>query len=118
MGFWKLVLLNASQHVDPPVGLHRPAQFLALCYLLVEVVPCVVLPLVVLQCVPEVAHVLCSAELRDPRQEHEGEEGHQQARVGAQGQVGLGTYVLQVGITTRLTQPHTYTNIHKLRRQG
>ena len=97
MGFWKLVLLNASQHVDPPVGLNCPAQFLALCYLLVEVVPCVVLPLVVLQCVPEVAHVLCSTELRDPRQEHEGEEGHQQARVGAQGQVGLGTCVLQVG---------------------
>ena len=88
-------LLDADQHVDPPVGLHSPAQVLTGGDLLQEVVACVLLAALLLQRLPEVAHVLCCAELGDARQQHQGEERDQQAGLGVQRQVGLRTDVLQ-----------------------
>lgn len=98
----KNTLLDACHHVNPPVGLHSPAQTLTLRDLGEEMLPGLCLPLFVLQRRPQVTHVLCGAQLGDACQQHEGEESDQQAGVGAQGQVRLGARVLerQVGHRT------------------
>lgn len=87
-------LLYAHHHVDPPVGLHGPAVLLAVGDLLQEVLLGICLVLLLLQRLPQVAYVLGSAQLRDARQQHEGEEGDEQVGVGTKGEVGLGTDVL------------------------
>lgn len=80
--------------MDPPVGLHGPAVLFTLGDLLQEVVLGFGFALLLLQRLPQVANVLSGAQLRDARQQHEGEEGDEQARVGAEGEVGLSTGVL------------------------
>lgn len=87
-------LLYAHHHVDPPVGLHGPAVLLAVGDLLQEVLLGIGLALLLLQRLPQVAYVLGSAQLRDARQQHEGEEGDEQVGVGTKGEVGLGADVL------------------------
>lgn len=87
-------LLDACHHVDPPVGLHRPALVLTQSDLLEEMLPGLGLALILLQRHPQVTHVLCGAQLRDPRHQHEGEKSDQQAGVRAQGEVRLGARVL------------------------
>lgn len=73
--------------MDPEVGLHSPAQLLTLRDLLEKVLPGICLILLLLERHPQVAHILCSAQLWDAREQHEGEKSHQQTRVGAQGEV-------------------------------
>lgn len=80
--------------MDPPVGLHSPAVPLAVSDLLQEVLLGLGLALLLLQRLPQVAYVLSSAQLRDARQQHEGEEGDEQVGVGAKGEVGLSARVL------------------------
>lgn len=80
--------------MQPKVGLHSPAHLLTDRDLLEEVLPGLRLTLILLQRFPQVAHVPCSAQLGDPRQQHDGEESDEQAGVRAQGQVCLGTGVL------------------------
>lgn len=87
-------LLDACHHVDPPVGLHGPAQLLTHRDLLEEMLLGLCLALFLLERLPQVAHVLCSTQLWDARQQHEGEKGDQQARVRAQGEVRLDAGVL------------------------
>jgi len=95
-------LLGAGHHVDPPVGLHLPALLLTPQDLLEEVLLGLGLALLLLQRLPQVEDVLCGAQLRDAGQQHEGEEGDQQAGVAAQGQVGLDAGVLVQVITCDL----------------
>lgn len=89
-----LHLLDSHHHVDPPVGLHRPAVPLAVSDLLQEVLLGHGLALPLLQRLPQVVDVLGSAELRDASQQHEGEERDEQVGVGAKGEVGLAAGVL------------------------
>lgn len=51
------------------------------------------LSLVLLERLPQVAHVFCRTQLWDASQQHEGEKCDQQTRVGAEGKVSLGTGV-------------------------
>lgn len=87
-------LLDAHEHVEPPVGLHFPAIILTIGNLLQEVLLGLCLALFLLQRLPQVAYVLCGTQLRDAGQQHEGEEGDQQTGMGAQGEVGLSAGVL------------------------
>lgn len=87
-------LLDAHEHVEPPVGLHFPAIVLTIGNLLQEVLLGLCLALLLLQRLTQVAYVFCGTQLRDAGQQHEGEEGDQQTGVGAQGEVGLGAGVL------------------------
>lgn len=87
-------LLDACQHVDPPVGLDGPAELLALRDLLKEMLLGLSLVVLFLERLPQVSHVFGIAQLRDARQLHEGEKGDQQARVGAQQEVRLVASVL------------------------
>lgn len=87
-------LLDACQHVDPPVGLDGPTELLTLSDLLKEMLLGFGLVLFFLECLPQVFHVLGSTQLRDARQQHEGEKSDQQARVGAQQEVRLAARVL------------------------
>lgn len=80
--------------MEPPVGLHGPAVLFAVGDLLQEVLLGVRFALVLLQRLPQVAYVLGSAQFRDARQQHEGEEGDEQVGVGAEGEVGLSAGVL------------------------
>lgn len=83
--------------MKPPVSLNSPAQLFADCNLLQEVIPSLFLSTLFLQGSTKVTHVLCWAQLRDPRQEHEGEECDKQPGLTTQRQVGLNTYVLEKG---------------------
>ncbi|TNN36518.1 hypothetical protein EYF80_053313 [Liparis tanakae] len=102
-------LLDAGHHVDPPVGLHRPALLLTPQDLLEEVLLGLGLALLLLQRLPQVDDVFCGAQLRDAGQQHEGEEGDQQAGVAAQGQVGLDAGVLVQRLLRPLLRPMTCT---------
>ena len=88
-------LFDACHHVNPPVGLYSPAQLLTRRDLLEEMLPGLVLILFLLERLSQVAHVLCSTQLGDAREQHEGEKRDQQARVGTQGEVCLGASVLK-----------------------
>lgn len=96
-------LLDACKHVEPPVGLDSPTHPLTLSNLLKKVLLSFRLTLLLLQCSPQVAHVCCSAQLWDPGQQHEGEEGDEQPGVCTQGQVRFGTGVLK---KKRMTTPY------------
>lgn len=87
-------LFYAHHHMDPPVGLHGPPVLLAVGDLLQEVLLGYGLTLVLLQRLPQVAYILGSAQFRDARQQHEGEEGDEQVGVAAEGEVGLSAGVL------------------------
>lgn len=54
-------LLDACDHVDPPVGLHFPAIIYTDFNLLQEVLLGILLTVPLLQHLPQVAHVLCRA---------------------------------------------------------
>ena len=74
-------LLDACHHVDPPVGLHSPALVLTHRDLLEEMLLGLCLTLFLLERIPQVAHVLCSTQLRDARQKHEVEKSDEQTGV-------------------------------------
>lgn len=71
-------LLDACEHVDPPVGLDSPPHLLTLSNLLKKVLLSLGLALPLLQRLPQVAHVCLSAQLWDSSQEHEGEKSDEQ----------------------------------------
>lgn len=80
--------------MDPPVGLHCPAVIFTVGDLLQKVLLGFSFTLLLLQRLPQILYVLSSAQLRDARQQHEGEEGDEQVGVGVEGEVGLSAGVL------------------------